>query len=191
MQEHQDRTAIADVDVVLLACRGDIAAQNELIRLVWPHAYRMARAILQRREIAQDVAQDACVQMVRGLPVLRDARAFDAWFIRILWRTVARARRAHRDHDELVPESGQPVDPWLHDDLIDLRSALARLKADFRIAFLLHAVYGYNSVEIGRALGLPPPTVRFRLYRAKSILRSILADQKTTQHSFKKVIANV
>ncbi len=69
---------------VLAAQSGDPAALADLLRSVWPDAYRVARAIVANHATAEDVAQDACAQVLSSLGGLRDPERFAPWFLRIV-----------------------------------------------------------------------------------------------------------
>src|SRR5579872_63582 len=80
---------------VIAARRGDAIARSDLVRSVWPDAYRIAWSILQDHADAEDAAQDACARMVTALVSLRDASRFGVWFYRIV---VNQARQKQREH---------------------------------------------------------------------------------------------
>ena len=55
------------------------------------------------------------------------------------------------------------------------RSAITRLPEDFRAAVVLSDVVGLSYAEIGEALDVPIGTVRSRIHRGRSMLRTALA----------------
>lgn len=56
-----------------------------------------------------------------------------------------------------------------------LEDALAKLPNDQRVAVVLSDVQGYDYVEIAAITGVPYGTVKSRLSRARSRLRTLLA----------------
>ena len=162
------------------ASNGDGAAQEALVRAVWPNAYRIAWSILGERGAAEDAAQAACAAMCAKLSTLSDTRAFVGWAYRIVIshaRDLARARnrlqlRETVGYDE-VTAAVTPHDP---SDRLDLASAIGGLPEALRLPLELHYFVGLNSREVGTALGIPAATVRFRLMMARRRLRPLLCD---------------
>ncbi len=162
------------------ASHGDEAAQEALVRVVWPNAYRIAWSILGERGAAEDAAQAACAAMCAKLSTLSDTRAFAGWAYRIVVshvRDLARARsrlqlRETVGYDELTAASTS------HDPSgrLDLASAIGALPEALRLPLELHYFVGLNSHEVGAALGVPAATVRFRLMMARRRLRPLLCD---------------
>ena len=74
--------------------------------------------------------------------------------------------------DEL-PEQSAPQEDT--DERLDLQSAMMELDADQRTALLLQQE-GYSMEEIAQTLDAPVGTVKSRIYRAKSTLRTILQE---------------
>jgi RNA polymerase sigma-70 factor (ECF subfamily) len=58
-----------------------------------------------------------------------------------------------------------------------LARAVARLPAEFRSAFLLRAEEGMSFREVGQALGITEETARWRVFKARQKLMSVLAPQ--------------
>jgi RNA polymerase sigma-70 factor (ECF subfamily) len=176
---NRGRIPLVAFDVVARAQQGDSFAQNALVGQIWPHAYRIAYAVIRQRELAEDIAQDICVHVVLGLHGLRDAVVFDAWFMRIASRAVSRARSRKREDIEYRPEMHDA--PRDFTGYLDILSALDGLNRTLRVTMILDAVYGYSSVEIAKALGVPAATVRYRLFRARNILRRTLTEPTSVQ----------
>lgn len=82
----------ASPELVAAALR-DPSAVEALIAAVWPHAYRVAAAVIGERRLAEDAAQEACVVVHRSLRTLRSADAFDGWTYRIVVREATRIAR--------------------------------------------------------------------------------------------------
>jgi len=146
---------------------------DRLLTLVWPEAYRIAYGVLRDRGLAEDAAQDACAQIARKLPALKDAAVFRTWMYRIVANraiSLGRSRKVTGDLDA-ASEIGVASDPT---DRLDLYRALAALPLQQRAAVLLHYYAGLNSGEIADACGFAPGTVRFYLMQARRALRKAL-----------------
>jgi len=150
---------------------GDALAVSELVRSVWPDAYRIAWSILQDHEDAEDAAQDACARLITAIGSLRDPSRFTVWFYRIVVnqaRTKQRERLRHPGIGDEKPES------LASDDRIDVDRAIRSLDPSLRIVIVLRYHYDLKSSEIGAVLGLSGVTVRWRLMRAHRRLRPLL-----------------
>ena len=164
-----------------LAAQGNADAFDLLLRPRLPRLFRMAVAITRSEANARDAVQEASIHAWRELPRLRDHDRFDAWLSRILvnaCRSLLRrtrrisvreldvddaesagAERGARDRElETLPET----------DLI--RRAFERLDPTVRALLVLHYVEERPLAEIGRILGSPVGTVKWRLSNARRAL---------------------
>ena len=162
------------------ASTGDEQEYEALVRVLWPNAYRIAWSILGERGAAEDAAQAACAAICTKLQSLSDVRAFPGWAYRIIVsqaRDHARARARLRRRETVGYEAATGVstreDPSAR---LDLEAAIGALPESLRLALELHYFVGLTSSEVGRALGVPAATVRFRLMIARHRLRPLLCD---------------
>ena len=170
--------------LVLSAQRGELEAFSELVRRHQRRAYAVARAIVLTHEDAEDAVQDAFLHAYRALHRFLPDQAFGAW----LHRIVANAslditrRRKVRDADDLPETLASPFrDPAETDELrLRLRAALERLPERQRSVIVLHDVEGFKHSEIGKLLGIPEGTARSDLHYARSALRRLLAQLRST-----------
>jgi len=81
--------------LVEAARQGGQAEIEHLLEVVWPEAYRLARAIVLDRQGAEDAAQEACIILCRSISSLRSAAAFRVWFYRIVVREASELKRRH------------------------------------------------------------------------------------------------
>ena len=162
------------------ASGGDERDYEALVRALWPNAYRIAWSILGERGAAEDAAQAACAAICAKLHDLSDVRAFPGWAYRIIVshaRDHARARARLRRRETVGYDEAAGV--TTRDDSsarLDLEAAIGMLPEPLRLALELHYFVGLTSSEVGRALGVPAATVRFRLMIARRRLRPFLSD---------------
>ncbi|MBV9439381.1 MAG: sigma-70 family RNA polymerase sigma factor [Candidatus Eremiobacteraeota bacterium] len=150
------------------------------MRALWPNAYRIAWSILGERGGAEDAAQSACAAICTKLRSLSDMRAFPGWAYRVVVshardhaRARARLRRRETVGYDAVTRASNRDDPTVR---LDLEAAIGMLSERLRLPLELHYFVGLNSSEVGRALGVPAATVRFRLMLARQRLRPLLRD---------------
>jgi RNA polymerase sigma-70 factor (ECF subfamily) len=161
------------------AIRGDREAFEMIIRTNSRALFAIAYSILQNREEAEDVVQDALVKAWKTRRRVRDPEKFPAWLA-----TIAR----HRAHDlvrrrrtiPLPSETPEPIET-IETGAIDsialdqqLHSALAALPELHRAALTLRYFEEMDYRSIENTLGLTNGALRGILGRALSSLRKQL-----------------
>lgn len=188
-------TDAPDSELARRVAQGDAAAFEALMRRHNRTLFRTARAILRDDAEAEDALQEAYLQAYRAIGGFRSEAKLSTWLARIvaneaLMRVRRRARRA-----AIVPlqpgaaesEINQIADPNMDEtpeilaQRIEMRRLLEAqidsLPDDFRAVFVLRAVDEMSVEDTAQALGIPPATVRTRLFRARSLLREGLASK--------------
>lgn len=146
-------------------------------------ALRLAFRLLAGDEAtAEDVVQNSFLRAHRALAGFRGDASLDTWFYRILVREVQRQRRwqALRSWFAVDPEVAPPAldlrpvgDPGLRRRIT---TALERLSAGQREAFVLVHLEELTIAEAAEVLGKAVGTVKSHLHRALVALRVELAD---------------
>jgi RNA polymerase sigma factor (sigma-70 family) len=146
--------------------------------LVWvPRLRRYARALVGRREDADDLVQDTLERAwARGdrWSAVADMRA---WLFSIMHNLhVDGARRGRVPTVELDDASGELVAPPAAEPLVirDLQAALERLPVEQKEVVLLIALEDMSYADTARTLGIPIGTVMSRLARGRERLRALL-----------------
>jgi RNA polymerase sigma-70 factor, ECF subfamily len=170
--------------LVLAARAGDETAFRELHALWRVDVRRLAMARVERREFAEEIVQDAWIDIARGLPRLEDPACFPRWALRIVERRcVDWIRRRQRDRQratqaaasaELLAPMPAPSTTELPDDVVRLRAAIAQLPPDERELLHLYYELGRSVAEIAEILDRPPGTVKSRLFSVRESLRQAL-----------------
>jgi len=164
----------SDATLVRKARNGSRDAAGELFGRYWPGAWRAALVLTGRREMADDVAQDAFERAFAALSRFDESRPFGAWLHRIV---VNRALDLMRRERRLVglDQVAEPESPWRDLDAEDreLLNAVATLGLQRRTVVVLRYGLGYSPTEIAELLELPTGTVNSRLARALEELRAI------------------
>jgi len=162
----------SDAKLVELARRGSRDAAAELFTRHWRSAWRAAYVVTGRRELADDVAQDAFERAFAALGRFDERRPFGPWLHRCLdlLRTERRLVGGEAELERLewhdVPSGDQ-----------ELLDAIAGLSLQRRVVVVLRYGLGYTPTAIGELLGIPIGTVNSRLARALEELR---ADQEVS-----------
>ncbi|HIV98114.1 MAG TPA: RNA polymerase sigma factor [Candidatus Agathobaculum stercoravium] len=138
--------------------------------------YRAARVLLDSDADAEDAVSEATLRAWQAFGRLRDEKSLKGWLIRI---TVNCAYEHHRRGarltytDDLEPLAGGAEDK--HD--FGLWDAVCRLPEDYRVATVLYYYEDMTTAEIAKTLGVREGTVRSRLARARSRLRTLLEEE--------------
>ncbi|HTX03769.1 MAG TPA: sigma-70 family RNA polymerase sigma factor [Candidatus Acidoferrales bacterium] len=151
----------------------------DLVRSVWPDAYRIAWSILQDHADAEDAAQDACARMMTALASLREPSRFGVWFYRIVVNQARQKQRAQLRQAGINQYAA--TEGVTSDERMDVDRAIRSLDPALRIAIVLHYFYDLNSREIGAVLGVNAVTVRWRLMCAHRRLRPLLEPSAQSQ----------
>jgi RNA polymerase sigma-70 factor (ECF subfamily) len=173
--------------LVDLACSGDAAAFESLVRSRMDSMYRLSLAILGDEADAADAAQQTFVAVWRELPHLRDLDRFDAWLGRIAvnsCRMALRARGRRRIRELPMAELGATDEATLagaaaaRPDAEILRPAIRRLSLDQRAILALHHLEGRPVSEIAETLRVPVGTAKSRLFNARAALARALRQEE-------------
>jgi RNA polymerase sigma-70 factor (ECF subfamily) len=175
----QDR---AEQDLIDRAKAGDRSAYEHLLATVIQPASRLAYAMLQDREDAEDAFQESALRGWRRLSNLRNGSPFQPWFIGIVANQCREIRRGQWWQLIRLPE-GQPAqvvneDEWLEGE--DLRRAVSQLPDEQRLAILLHFHLDMPLNDVAAALGISVGGVKTRINRALKRLRPAIAISEAT-----------
>lgn len=148
--------------------------------LLTAHAWRLTG----EAELAEEAVQEAWVEVLRGLPGLRDDHAFAAWAYRITTRRcvrLIRRRQGERALTRAVAAEPREMSAEDHHDDGDgdrIKRAMADLPPDQRAAVWLFHLQGLSVAETAIALDVPAGTVKTRLMHARRKLRDSLEGGK-------------
>ena len=163
---------LSDGELVVRARQGSRDAAAELFVRHWPGAWKVARAVTGRRDMADDVAQDAFERAFAALGRFDRRRPFGPWLHRIVVNRsldLLRSERRLIGSEALDRIEGEWRDRAGEDR--QLLAAVAGLSPQRRVVLVLRYGLGYSPAAIAELLGLPVGTVHSRLARALDDLR--------------------
>lgn len=170
--------------LVLAARDGDETAFRELHALWRADVQRLALGRIERREFADEIVQDAWIDIARGLPRLEDPACFPRWALRIVERRCAdwiRRRQRERqratvaaEETDLLASAAAPMPAELPDEIVRLRAAVAQLPPAERELLQLYYELGRSVAEIAEILRVPAGTVKSRLFALRESLKQTL-----------------
>ncbi|MFE4974521.1 RNA polymerase sigma factor [Kitasatospora sp. NPDC056651] len=155
--------------LVRAAQEGDTFALNDLMELLLPYVTGLCRPIAQ--EHAMDAVQESLIVVFRSLNGLKEPRLLYGWVRTITVREAVRvARRVARE----LPVAEVADRPGREDGELaaDVHDVLRRLSPEHRAVLTLRELHGLDERAACELLGLPPGTVKSRLFRARSQFRT-------------------
>jgi RNA polymerase sigma-70 factor (ECF subfamily) len=175
-------------DLVTRAQTGDSDAIAALFLFYKARIYSVCLRMTGNTAEAEDLTQDAFLQMFRKITSFRGDSAFSTWLHRIAVNTVLmHFRKKSLCQVSLDEPYGDDSTKARHEygtrdrglagcvDRITLTRALKELPPGYRTIFLLHEVEGYEHQEIAEMLGCSVGNSKSQLYKAKLRIREFIA----------------
>ncbi len=170
---------------------GDEQAFAALFQMHKKRVYSVCLQMTKDVSDAEDLTQEAFLQVFRSVNSFRGDSAFSTWLYRIAVNTVLMKMRRRKappmvsldepmsDSPSLTRDIGR-VDPNLSGavDRIALNRAIEELPAGCRQIFDLHEVKGYQHHEIAELLQCSVGNSKSQLHKAKMKMRDVLFPQK-------------
>lgn len=173
---------------------GSVRQTVDFEAIVLPHMrklYRVAYRLTGNSHDAEDLVQDVLVKLYPKRRQLLEVEKLGPWLAKVLYRTfldqqrrnkrsplhlVAKAASSDVDLLDFVAaqEPGPREAAEKSEKTEELMAAIAALNEDQRHLCLLYYVEGYSLAELEEILDTPLGTLKSRIHRARSQLRSIL-----------------
>jgi len=176
----RSKSQIYEEFLVASARLGDQKSLESLIKYRSPKLFSHACGLMGNRDEAADIVQEVWLEITRGLPNLKEPRAFSAWAYRITSRRCAKAIDRNIKHRKIAAvQADMPMPPPGDiSDLQAIRSAIGRLPAGQASAIRLFYLEEFSVRQVAVALDIPVGTVKSRLMHARNTLKSILEGDK-------------
>jgi RNA polymerase sigma-70 factor (ECF subfamily) len=179
-----------ETDLISRAQADDVHAFNVLVERYQNRVYGLCYRMLGDPESAADTTQDTFLSAYRNIRRYRGG-SFVAWLLRIATNACydqlrVRKRRPQTSLDAFDEEADQmppqftdpgeaPDERTLRDELAhEIERRLAELPDDQRMVITLSDIQGYSYDEIATITGWPLGTVKSRLSRGRTHLRTTL-----------------
>lgn len=177
-----------EADALARAQEGDHQAFAQLYSLHKRRIYSLCLRMVGNVAEAEDLTQEAFLQLHRKIGTFRGESAFSTWLYRLAINVVL----MHVRKKELpVTSLDEAMEPSVEErpgrsfgapdlnlagaiDRLALERAVAHLSAGYRLVFILHDVEGYEHNEIAAMLDCSIGNSKSQLHKARLKLRDIL-----------------
>lgn len=176
----------SDAELVVVALAGNTQAFDVLVNRYRRAMLTVAQQIVRNATDAEDVVQDAFLRAFEALPQLTDLNRFGAWLHSI---TRNRALRYYKNASRYQPQ--EDMEPYLNTvsdtsatdpaQIVEseltqqgIRDAIQSLPADYQEVIELYYWAEMPQQRMAEFLSLPLTTVKWRLRKAKELLKTIL-----------------
>lgn len=173
----------AEADLLQKARGGNLFAFEEIVKRYQGRVYGVARRIVRRHDVADDVTQEAFLRAHQALSSFDVSRPFGPWICRIAANLAinhvrspeAREQELPEGHAEAAGPARGALDQLLEGEAqAELQRAMSGLPVEQRSVLVLRVVEDLSYREIADALQISMGTVMSRLSRAREKLRVAL-----------------
>lgn len=169
--------------LLVRAQEGDVRSFEVLARRHQAALYRLAVRVMGDPAEAEDALQEALLDAWRRIGSFRGDSAFGTWMYRIVLNRCAQMLRRRRpepvgrpadapapDTPEHSPERSAELDAGM----AALAHAVAALRTDLRICWVLRELEGLGYADIASVTGASEDAVRGRIHRARVQLAEVM-----------------
>jgi len=175
-------------EAIRLAQQGDDAAFEIIYQMHSRRVYALCLRMVGDPVEAEDLTQEAFLQLFRKIHTFRGESAFSSWLHRLTANIVLmhfrKKRLAAVSLEELTrpdEERERPIIEFGAPDLrlvgvfdrVNLQTAIEQLPEGYKSMFVLHDVHGFEHNEIATMLGCSVGNSKSQLHKARRRLRAL------------------
>lgn len=183
---------MSEADAIRRAQQGDSDSFEALYTFHKRRVYSLCLRMTGNTAEAEDLAQEAFLQLYRKIATFRGESAFSTWLHRLSVNVVLMHLRKKglpevslQETLEPADEDGPRKDIGSHDQVLDgsldrvnLQRAVETLPPGYRIIFVLHDIEGYEHNEIAEMMGCSIGNSKSQLHKARMKLRDVLKNHR-------------
>jgi len=193
--------SVEEAQLVEKVKHGETEAFEVLVRQYQDRVFNTCWRISGHLEDARDLTQEAFLKALENIASFKYQSSFYTWLFRVAVNLALSHKRKAARHrtislDRGTGEEGTQAEPLKHlvatdsrDDPLaaatkaEMQGMVARglqaLDENQRAVVVLRDLEGFDYHEIGEIIGIPPGTVKSRLFRARMALHKAIDDLKT------------
>ena len=178
---------LSEAEAIERAKQGDGEAFEALYNLHKRRVYSLCLRMTANTAAAEDLTQEAFLQLFRKISTFRGESAFSTWLHRMAVNVVLMQLRKKGlpvvalEETMETEEEGPRKEPGAEDlnlagsiDRMQLQQSIGALPPGYRMIFLLHDVEGYEHNEIAEMVGCSIGNSKSQLHKARMKLREFL-----------------
>jgi RNA polymerase sigma-70 factor, ECF subfamily len=192
----QSPRSATEAEAIRLAQAGDAAAFEALYQLHGRRVYALCLRMVGNPSDAEDLMQEAFLQLFRKIATFRGESAFSTWLHRMTVNVVLMRLRKKtlpaaslEETTEPDEETGGPRKDIGAPDLrlsgavdrVNLERSIEKLPPGYRTVFVLHDVQGFEHNEIAGIMGCSVGNSKSQLHKARTRLRELLQEDLRDQ----------
>ncbi len=183
---------LTEPEAIRLAQQGDAAAFERIYRLHSRRVYALCLRMVGNTAEAEDLTQEAFLQLFRKIDTFRGESAFSTWLHRLAVNVVLMKLRKKTLPETSLEETTEPDEetggprrdigaPDLlltgSIDRINLQRCIGQLPPGYKAVFVLHDIQGYEHNEIAGIMGCSIGNSKSQLHKARMRLRELLQER--------------
>jgi len=191
VKKEDKNSGVPDAEVIRQAQQGNAGAFEQLYRRYSRRVYSLCLRMVKNDSEAEDLTQEAFLQLFRKIHTFRGEAKFSTWLHRLTSNLVLMRFRKKRFPEvsldatlESEEEDSRPLMEFGAPDLrlsgvidhVNLTRAIEQLPHGYREVFILHDVEGYEHTEIAEILGRTIGNSKSQLFKARLRLRELLQE---------------
>ena len=182
---------LSEAEAIERAKQGDAEAFEVLYNLHKRRVYSLCLRMTANAAEAEDLSQEAFMQLFRKIATFRGESAFSTWLHRMAVNVVLMQLRKKGLvvvplEDDIETEEEAPKKDFGAQDLalegsidrLRLQNAIGKLPPGYRSIFVLHDVEGYEHNEIAEIVGCSIGNSKSQLHKARMKLRELLRTRR-------------
>jgi RNA polymerase sigma-70 factor, ECF subfamily len=182
---------MSEAEAIRLAQQGDAGAFERIYRLHSRRVYALCLRMVGNTAEAEDLTQEAFLQLFRKIATFRGESAFSTWLHRLAVNVVLMKLRKKtlaetplEDTNDQAEESGGPRKEIGGPDLlltgsidrVNLERAIDQLPPGYKQVFVLHDIEGFEHNEIAGLMNCSIGNSKSQLHKARMRLRELLQE---------------
>lgn len=184
MNDHIVLENMPDEVLVGLAILGDLRS-FDVLALRYRNAVLRVAQVYGNAQLAEDIVQEALLIAFKALPTIEYPTKFASWLYSITRHAAMRISKRESDKNQnrvdldelLLLQSAALARPFTVDETFEtswVRAAIDDLADEYRLILQLRFYDEMSLKRIAKFLELPLSTVKWRLHRAKQLLKENL-----------------
>jgi RNA polymerase sigma-70 factor, ECF subfamily len=187
---------MTEADAIRLAQQGDANAFERIYSLHSRRVYALCLRMVGNMAEAEDLTQDAFLQLFRKIATFRGESAFSTWLHRLAVNVVLMKLRKKKLAETSIEETNDPDDEssGLRRELgatdlllsgsidrVHLERAIEQLPPGYKQVFVLHDIQGFEHNEIAGLMDCSIGNSKSQLHKARMRLRELLQESLRDQ----------